>query len=782
MRYHHKISVFITLCCLLVLSLNSHAEPVLDLPEPGQLVFQSQKYTPAVVMGVNVYPDDPLRFDFIIDQGQSPEQSEAFQRQTNTLIEYFLTALTIPVDEMWVNLSPYEENRVIPASFGRTKMGRDLLAQDYMLKQFTASILHPEKALGEAFWAKVYARMRKNAQDIRMPVNTFNKVWIVPDQATLLEHANGVMIVDAKLRVMLEEDYLALEANQGRQTHGLGDATAKELRPMNRSAEEVIRTFLIPQIEKEVNEGKTFARLRQIYHSMLLASWYKQKVKESLLGQVYVDQKIVKGIDIGDPTINQKIYTRYVEAFEKGVYSFVKEEYDPVAQDVIEKKYFSGGVRLKDDFAMVSRGDGNNRNSPLASIRDKLLKPVVATFSFRLSPKERSAAAALEPVPKEYVAVDPQDLNERFAGREAVLDTLSRQGHSIALMAANQNATEYYDQDQNLVLVSMERNGAPVDLVRKEIDRSNESRLPESIISERYNRFDFQIWFEGRNLDTFEDTGDMDMEVEESNLMFEIRENDAEVFLGEIYVKLQRRGLGPLILNWFRRYVSQRGIRQLVNWGTENPNMLTVYENFVLKPDTMRMAFNDENYKRYTDTRFLYDANGLVLIDPYADSIDEEIGTVQFDRQGRITRFIDASDQEHPVDRTGDNRYSFKVDGDTFFAEVIKPWNIKVQDAMGRPYRTAFNNEIVQVRGELKEDPAMAVRPNRTAGPDTGTKGGIDLNVEAATIEVAKDQAGFQAAVLDKAAVRNIAVDSIVPTLIKITPVQNIEPLLSPSP
>ena len=40
--------------------------------------------------------------------------------------------------------------------FGQTEMGRDLLAQDYMLKQLTASLMYPEKELGQEFWNRVY--------------------------------------------------------------------------------------------------------------------------------------------------------------------------------------------------------------------------------------------------------------------------------------------------------------------------------------------------------------------------------------------------------------------------------------------------------------------------------------------------------------------------------------------------------------------------------------------------------------------------------------------------
>lgn len=40
----------------------------------------------------------------------------------------------------------------------KTEVGRDLLAQDYLLKQITASLLYPEGDTGKSFWSKVYQK------------------------------------------------------------------------------------------------------------------------------------------------------------------------------------------------------------------------------------------------------------------------------------------------------------------------------------------------------------------------------------------------------------------------------------------------------------------------------------------------------------------------------------------------------------------------------------------------------------------------------------------------
>ena len=116
---------------------------MLNLPIPGHMVSMSPGYVPAHIKGITVDPQNPLQFDFIIDKGQTNLEGEAFEAESLKLIKYFLAALTVPEAELWVNLSPYEGERIIPEKFSTTEMGRDLLAQDYILKQLTASLMYP---------------------------------------------------------------------------------------------------------------------------------------------------------------------------------------------------------------------------------------------------------------------------------------------------------------------------------------------------------------------------------------------------------------------------------------------------------------------------------------------------------------------------------------------------------------------------------------------------------------------------------------------------------------
>ena len=196
------------------------------LPAPGVMVHLSPEFNPPILKGIKVHPSNPFRFDFILDQGDEyirhPERSEGSQKEQlkariqTRLIKYFLASLTIPEKDLWVNLSPYEKNRIIPSSFGLTEMGRDLLAEDYMLKQITSSLIYPEGETGKKFWKRIYEEAAKKFGTTNIPVNTFNKVWIVPEKAVVFENAKAgtAYVVESKLKVMLEQDYLSLKKHQ----------------------------------------------------------------------------------------------------------------------------------------------------------------------------------------------------------------------------------------------------------------------------------------------------------------------------------------------------------------------------------------------------------------------------------------------------------------------------------------------------------------------------------------------------------------------------------------
>ncbi|MBF0331714.1 MAG: hypothetical protein HQL17_07230 [Candidatus Omnitrophica bacterium] len=376
-----------------------YAQGIVQLPAPGTRMALSSAFTPAMLKGIKVYRNDPFRFDFILDKGDGNQplpnrghvapfvnvspgtlpselamDTKATQGadrmpselEIKRLIKYFLAALTIPEKDLWVNLSPYEKDRIVPEAFGQTEMGRDLLAQDYLLKQITASVIYPDEKVGKEFWDKVYAESLRKYGTTDVPVDTFNKVWIMPEKARIYENKDAAFVVEGRLKVMLESDYLSMENNQ-RPTRGhvapsvnvspgtLPSELAMDTKATTQDmAKNILREVVIPILEKEVNEGKNFEQLRQVYNSLILATWYKRKVKASIMGQAYVDQRKISGIGYAMPTRvssviqtnlgPEQIWSKYVEAFNKGAFDLIREERDPATMEPVPRKYFSGGV------------------------------------------------------------------------------------------------------------------------------------------------------------------------------------------------------------------------------------------------------------------------------------------------------------------------------------------------------------------------------------------------------------------------------------------------------
>lgn len=352
-RFFSILLVFVLSFALIVPPSAAQTLPqLLNLPMPGSMLYVSPGYTPTIIRGIQIDPTNPLRFDFIIDTGDANLKDAAFKEEARKLVKYFLAALTVPKDEMWVNLSPYEGTRIATESFGVTEMGRDLLAQDYILKQLTASLVYPEDDLGKKFWDRVHKRAKKEFGTTEIPLNTFNKVWIVPETAVVYEKDNMAFVIEKHLKVMLEEDYLALEANKKNVNQSEDKADF-----LSAMTSDVVREILLPELEKEVNEGENFANLRQIYNSSILAAWYKKTYIEGLLAKVYVNQNKTKGIDVEDKQIKQKIFNQYVEAFKKGVYDYIKEDYDPTTQEVVARKYVSGGANPNAEDVLEGRRD-----------------------------------------------------------------------------------------------------------------------------------------------------------------------------------------------------------------------------------------------------------------------------------------------------------------------------------------------------------------------------------------------------------------------------------------
>lgn len=317
-----RIKVYWSLAFFVISLLSNFCIPlaqaaVYNLPQPSKLLIHEGNYSYPTLLGLTIDPKNPLKIDFIVD---GADAGVVYQEQAQKIISYFFAGLTMPNDSLWVNLSPYEKDRIMDEKLAQTSLGKAMLEQDYILKQLSSSLTHPETATGKDYWEKIKSDYGADA---------FNKIWISPDRVEVHEKNNTVMITKATLKAELEGDHQAAASNGGSSGQGSVSSSLKDT--------------VLPEIINELQNGEHFAPMRQIYSSLILSMWFKKKFKESFF-KAYFDQSKISGIQLEDSEIKEKVFNLYVEAFQKGVYDFVKKEYDRSSRQKRKTRYFAGGA------------------------------------------------------------------------------------------------------------------------------------------------------------------------------------------------------------------------------------------------------------------------------------------------------------------------------------------------------------------------------------------------------------------------------------------------------
>ncbi len=412
--------------CAFILALGPQTVLAQAPTVPPGLLGLSQPFSLPCAAGLSIDAHNPCKLTFAIDVGNIALDEARLRDASGQLAKYFLTALTVPDADLWVNLSPYEKDRISADTLAQTDLGRDLIDDDYLLKQLTASLTYPETQAGKGYWEEINSETRSVAslqqkqssggRDAtpgvsKQSTQSFQKVWITAGKIHIYEDGTRVYIGEARLKVMMEEDYAAQQISNLR-----GSNMKFTSNPGGSQSAQAFKQHILPLIEKEVNEGKHFARLRRIYYAVILAAWYKEKLKDTVLNQAYFGQNRLKGVDGVSLAQRDRIYRRYLDSFQKGVYDYVKKEFPltpslakrgnavaggvggaaPFMKKIIRRRYVCGGIVPTVDLRRAER----TRGMPPAVLR--CARADVVLYPFMTAPANISAGDMTEEVHPEF--------------------------------------------------------------------------------------------------------------------------------------------------------------------------------------------------------------------------------------------------------------------------------------------------------------------------------------------------------------------------------------------
>lgn len=275
----------------------------------------------------------------------------------------FFIGLTIPNDKFWVNLNPWEPDRIIEEDLDATDVGKIMLEADLQMKKDFCKYKDPcTSKIGETYWGLLDEKreelikkcMQKHLGQIKDIKNVQFQVatrhWIVPNSVDVYEGGNEVYIANSTLDIYSEpayehSTYEIVNQDAFFVSKACKDDFSEATKEYGRYAKELEEETILPLVVHVVNHGKNYSDLRCVYNSLALAQWYKEHTEYTTgIFSELVDSGNLTGFGSLDTWSSKEIWERYVKSYEEGEYHCWKNTTSESGRYAItESKFYQGG-------------------------------------------------------------------------------------------------------------------------------------------------------------------------------------------------------------------------------------------------------------------------------------------------------------------------------------------------------------------------------------------------------------------------------------------------------
>ncbi len=330
----------------------------------GGINFTSIKLS---YIGVTEDDSGNMKFDYIFKAQKAKETTDGVDSNAfrGLGLNAFITGLTVPNDKFWVNLMPWEPDRIIDEELSRTEIGKIMLEADLQMKKDFSNYANPcENEQGKTFWNLLDIKREELVQKcmIRYPGEIKNidnvffgvvaRHWIVPDRVYAYTNDTEIYIINATLAINSEPvtDHASFELKN----QDIKDFSKECLEELNRSAREFSEyskdledTLILPYVVVDVNHADRYEDLRNVYTALALAQWYKSKTIAEIdvfrEGFGFSDSDSLNVSGIWSP---REIWEDYVYSFENGEYKCWDNTTTKTAEgtEIKSRLYSAGGV------------------------------------------------------------------------------------------------------------------------------------------------------------------------------------------------------------------------------------------------------------------------------------------------------------------------------------------------------------------------------------------------------------------------------------------------------
>ena len=355
------------------------------LSQARSAIIQPDRFRPPQLRYIS-YDIKSNDFKLLLDKGdlkQPKEQNGSNDKLlTQELLNYFLIGLSLPNDTFWVNLRPDAADNIIDPLLEKTDIGKIFLESDLQLKKDTASFTSPQTPEGKQYWDKLYKKAGELFGTENITIPTITRPWIVPNEVIVRETDDSAYIYKATLKVMLEEDYLTSSRGGSRTAPTPDQYTFSDprLKELNQYSTQLIKDTIIPKLTQELNSSQRYAKLRQVYYSLVLSRWFKMKYRGKP-GEYpeRIDRQNLTNLTSQQSWDKQTYFSQYQESFAKGEYNLKETVASAFGQSI--RSYVSGGIMVD---SPIIPGGFTTANKPVTAQLVSGIQPVASASPLTL--------------------------------------------------------------------------------------------------------------------------------------------------------------------------------------------------------------------------------------------------------------------------------------------------------------------------------------------------------------------------------------------------------------
>ena len=331
------------------------AENPVSASDLGGINFTSIKLN---CISVSTDKEGGINFDLILKAHNAEGTNPGINPINSTLIgaTAFVTGLAIPDDKFWVNLNPWGPDEIIDERLKQSEIGRIMLEADLQMKRDFSNYENPcANETGKTYWnfldkkrkdlvqqcMKKFPGEIKDIHNVQFHVVTRHE--IIPDKVYAYTNGTQIYIINATLTINSglntdTTDHWSFSVrNQDNATLSIGclDELKKSVKEYSEYNSELEMSMIQPYIVADVNHGKNYEDLRNVYVALALAQWYKSRIDPSM--------DIFRGSLNPSGILKSQNQWSPKEIWDQYVYSFYNGEYKCRQNTTTETSLFRGG-------------------------------------------------------------------------------------------------------------------------------------------------------------------------------------------------------------------------------------------------------------------------------------------------------------------------------------------------------------------------------------------------------------------------------------------------------